>query len=1194
MALTPVDYDPFAAKPRAPPPAARGPKLTPVDHDPFGADAPRKAYPQTSSFDSEVDGALGKGKWKATGGYRSPQREDQLRAQGAGTVTPGRLSNHSRGSPDAPGAYDLVANDPGAVDRLRRLPGVKDAFYEGARGSQGGHIHVDTSDVLLTPVDHDPFAQTPSAPQKAPAATQPPKLTPVDHDPFAGAKGYLKEEFESQIMAPAKKVAEDFTHPYKAPPVHNPWDVVRGIAGEQADSFKNMGDAATLAMQAAGGGLIHAGVVRPLAEAGKYIPMPTQIGKKAPPTQAEREKIWEDAIGTSLMGAGPEAGRLGLAEQMAAKETIPTSPNFGKPSIPKAPTAPRPQPTPGRSLKSIFSPATLSDDSRAAASLHRSIMGKWNITSDRENYLLNKHAKAVGKLSPEDTKDFIDYVERRSEQGVRPPDAPRHDLGPGQEYGEGRAPRTPQERARAKAMNRVQNAAEDTPLRKAADAIRDLSDRYKARIQYALGTEEEGGPQFIKDYFAHMWKEDGDTVVKAMSLGGKQGAGGNLRARSIPTYSEGLARGLTPRFPNPIDAMMAYNENMARFLKTHEIKDTLVDTKLPDGRAMASWHFPGQAPDGYVPLEGMMTKRVPRGMRKAKGAAINQPKPGEPQKALPPPGERGLTRPGAPGQGRLSGPPGEDPGTPPANFRGGDLVPQPGARPQGQVGAGEQPLPIEDAAAKARRVESETQAEKPVKRAKDRAPIYQQLYAPEDVARIYNNHIRQGLDKSDGVGPLYRGARAVANSVSQTVLGLSAFHASVMGQEGIVSEVAQGLQQASKGDLRGLGRMAASPAAPVRLAMRGGRMKRQILGESLPDTMDERLNRIYERAGGQLGMSKIYGTRGSGSFFTSLTRGTLTRDIKDSLRRVVGPNPSAFDRAAGVVDLAGNVIQSAAAPIFEKFVPATKRGAWARRMEQYLGDNPNASDDEIVKKGREVMDSVDNRFGELMADNNFWNKIHFQIGQLLLLSPSWDIGTVREVGGGFAEIPKSVKGLAQGKGVTDKTAYVAALLGVTAIQNAVGTYLHTGQMPHGMDFLAYRTGGTAKDGSPERAMLPSYMKDILSFIFEGPGKLVTNKVQPALREAYELANNKDYRGYPITSKLPGEKGVGSYLLEQNTPISLQKASKGTGLNPVERMMGVKPAPGYIQNPERRHAMDEKYSTLAHKRKRQADMRRDAQ
>ncbi len=327
MALTPVDYDPFAAKPRAPPPTARGPKLTPVDHDPFGADAPRKAYPQTSSFDSEVDGALGKGKWKATGDYRSPQREDQLRAQGAGTVAPGRMSNHSRGAPDAPGAHDLVANDPRAVDRLRRLPGVKDAFYEGHKGSQGGHIHVDTPDVLLTPVDHDPFAQTPSAPQKAPAATQPPKLTPVDHDPFAGAKGYLKEEFESQIMAPAKKVAEDFTHPYKAPPVHNPWDVVRGIAGEQADSFKNMGDAATLAMQAAGGGLIHAGVVRPLAEAGKYIPMPTQIGKKAPPTQAEREKIWEGIVGKSLLGLGPEA-------RVAERPALSAEPRIPKPEVP--------------------------------------------------------------------------------------------------------------------------------------------------------------------------------------------------------------------------------------------------------------------------------------------------------------------------------------------------------------------------------------------------------------------------------------------------------------------------------------------------------------------------------------------------------------------------------------------------------------------------------------------------------------------------------------------------------------------------------------------------------------------------------------------------------------------------------------------------------------------------------------------
>jgi hypothetical protein len=689
-----------------------------------------------------------------------------------------------------------------------------------------------------------------------------------------------------------------------------------------------------------------------------------------------------------------------------------------------------------------------------------------------------------------------------------------------------------------------------------------------------------------------MWKEKPGEVVARMSGGGKQGSGAALRKRSVPTYSEGLARGLTPRYANPIDAMMAYNENMAKFLATHEIKDAMVSTKMADGKPMASWHYPGQQPHGYVPLEGMLTKRRPRGSGRKGAPRPDQPVPLD---ALPPPGERGVARTGGGpgGPGLLGGPEGEPPGTPPASFRGGDLVPQTPEVPQGQVGAGEQPAQIEDAAAKARRVgPTEPEVVPPTKKARDRPPLYQQLYAPEDAARVYNNHISRGLDRPGDIGPVYRGARAAANGVSQLLLGLSAFHAAVMGQEGIISEVALGIQQLFKGDVKGAAiKAAASPVAPVRLAMRGRKMEQQILGNEKPGTMDARLNDTFERAGGRLSMSKIYSTRASGSFFTSLMRGTLVRDVKDSMGRIFGDNPSLLDRGKGIADLAGNIIQSTAAPIFEKYIPATKRGSWARRMEQYLKENPNVTDDELVKKGREVLDSTDNRFGELLTDNNFWNKTAYQIAQLLTLSPSWDIGTVREIGGGVGQIPESLKGIVQGKGITDKTAYVAALLSVTAMQNAVATKLHTGENPTDLDFFAYRTGGVNADGSPERAMIPGYMKDVLALLFEGPKKVLMNKLHPALSEAYELANGKDWRGYPIGAELPGEKGYPSYFADKNLPISLQKARAGSKITPAERALAIKPAPGYLQNPARQKSAADHHDLKMHIAKVKADRKK---
>jgi hypothetical protein len=93
-----------------------------------------------------MDSVFGAGKWRETGGYRTPERENELRAQGALTVPPGVLSRHSMGHPDAPGAYDLVVEGVSpdqAAERLRRAGAPFRMLAEGAHGTQGPHLHVE-------------------------------------------------------------------------------------------------------------------------------------------------------------------------------------------------------------------------------------------------------------------------------------------------------------------------------------------------------------------------------------------------------------------------------------------------------------------------------------------------------------------------------------------------------------------------------------------------------------------------------------------------------------------------------------------------------------------------------------------------------------------------------------------------------------------------------------------------------------------------------------------------------------------------------------------------------------------------------------------------------------------------------------------------------------------------------------------
>lgn len=98
-------------------------------------------------FRATMDRVFGPGRWRQTSGYRTIAQENALRRSGAGTVAPGRLSLHSVGNPEAPGAYDAVVHGmplPAAAARLKQAGGgFARVIAEGAHGGQGPHLHVE-------------------------------------------------------------------------------------------------------------------------------------------------------------------------------------------------------------------------------------------------------------------------------------------------------------------------------------------------------------------------------------------------------------------------------------------------------------------------------------------------------------------------------------------------------------------------------------------------------------------------------------------------------------------------------------------------------------------------------------------------------------------------------------------------------------------------------------------------------------------------------------------------------------------------------------------------------------------------------------------------------------------------------------------------------------------------------------------
>lgn len=162
----------------APPkPKTRG--SIPVDH-------PAMAYQSEADFRSTMDQTYGSGKWRETGGYRDAARNAQV-----GGVP---NSNHKKGTPDAPGAHDIVVEGEDPATAASKLPPWFHYVPEGRIGDQGPHVHVDAARAPAEP----PWAAY-KAP--APAASSGSPAKPVD--PAALRRGVLQIGQGGAPVAPA-------------------------------------------------------------------------------------------------------------------------------------------------------------------------------------------------------------------------------------------------------------------------------------------------------------------------------------------------------------------------------------------------------------------------------------------------------------------------------------------------------------------------------------------------------------------------------------------------------------------------------------------------------------------------------------------------------------------------------------------------------------------------------------------------------------------------------------------------------------------------------------------------------------------------------------------------------------------------------------------------------------------------------
>lgn len=478
-------------------------------------------------------------------------------------------------------------------------------------------------------------------------------------------------------------------------------------------------------------------------------------------------------------------------------------------------------------------------------------------------------------------------------------------------------------------------------------------------------------------------------------------------------------------------------------------------------------------------------------------------------------------------------------------------------------------------------------------------------YAPEGFARVYNNFISRGIhDIGAGeYGDAYNAVQRASNAITALELGLSGFHAVTMANEAGISKLATGIHDVVGGAkaldamriLRGVGKAASAPAAPITSYLRGRGLEKVYLGQT-PGTPDmAKITDLLEKAGGRgrgAGHARDYQFSAMGSYWKAFKQGALKAQMQASMadikaHPVIGPLRQGFAQM-------GRVLSTVSQPLFEVAIPRLKNGAFYDTMKAWLDANPAAPYDQQVKAAREIWDSIDNRFGELVNDNVFWNQLLKQSAQLAMRSYSWNLGTVREVGGG-------AKDIASGSW-SPRAAYVIALPIWVGTMNAVYQKLKTGKNPESVtDLIGGQTGGITPEGTPERVSIPGYQKDVMGW-YEDWWQEAMNKRSTLLRVAGELPGNKNWRGDPIfnpeASAPEWLKQFFQYAGENLGPFAIkqmiQGGKEGSNITRPEQLMGLRPAPGYVQSPERREAVMKKVHRGQRKRKERFERRQKAQ
>lgn len=179
------------------------------------------------------------------------------------------------------------------------------------------------------------------------------------------------------------------------------------------------------------------------------------------------------------------------------------------------------------------------------------------------------------------------------------------------------------------------------------------------------------------------------------------------------------------------------------------------------------------------------------------------------------------------------------------------------------------------------------------------------------------------------------------------------------------------------------------------------------------------------------------------------------------------------------------IIQALQKPMFEIWIPSLKIASYLRDVQTALRTNPALVQNKAQRllAFRKLAKSVDNRYGEMAYNTLFWNRTVKDLAVANTLSLGWNLGFIREYGGGALDIGQSVikKGSLSQKastGMLDRPLFVTFYTTQALLYGGLLTYALSGSPPQSlMDYVYPKNGNVDSKDQPERMNTMFYPRE---------------------------------------------------------------------------------------------------------------------